>query len=503
MERLQKALALAGVASRRACEKLIEEGRVTVNGEVVSRLGATVTPDDRLAVDGKPVSRGRARHYVLLHKPVGVVTTASDPQGRSTVLDLISRTWDATVRDHSPLPRLFPVGRLDAETSGVLLLTDDGDLAFLLTHPSHGLEKEYRVLVEGRPSSRAVGVLRKGVLLDDVPTAPAVVELVPAEKPDPGALPGSGPPSTRLRMVIREGRNRQVRRMCLAVGHPVLELARVRLANLTLAGLSPGRWRLLTAHEVESLNELARRGNAAPTSKDSDPRPISRSRVNPSTITIDGPAAAGKSALGERLADKLKYLYFDTGVLYRAVAWLAVQRGVDPSDECALTRLARESNVAVSKPTVPDGRQYTVTVDGEDVTWKLRGIDVERIVSPVAAVPGVREALRQRQREIGLAGNIVMVGRDIGTVVLPEADLKIFLTASPEERARRRHREVIARGESTAYETILASIRERDRIDSQRTVAPLKPADDAVVIDTDRMSIEDELLLIERYLRQA
>lgn len=222
--------------------------------------------------------------------------------------------------------------------------------------------------------------------------------------------------------------------------------------------------------------------------------------MNPSTITIDGPAAAGKSALGERLAERLHYLYFDTGVLYRAVAWLALRRGIRASDEKRLARLAAEAEIDVSKPTVPDGRQYTVTVSGEDVTWLLRGIDVERIVSPVAAVPAVRQALRQRQREIGLAGRVVMVGRDIGTVVLPEADLKIYLTASPEERARRRYKEILARGDKADYRHLLSSILERDKIDSEREVAPLKPADDAVVIDTGAMTIDEEMALVERYL---
>jgi cytidylate kinase len=153
------------------------------------------------------------------------------------------------------------------------------------------------------------------------------------------------------------------------------------------------------------------------------------------TITIDGPAAAGKSALGERLAAKLGYLFFDTGVLYRAVSYLALTHNVDPANEEALTQLAEKADIVISRPTVKDGRQYTVLVEGHDVTWRLRQLDVERIVSPVAAVKGVRAALRQRQRSIGLAGHVVMVGRDIGTVVLPEAGLKIFLTASLEERA--------------------------------------------------------------------
>jgi cytidylate kinase len=218
-------------------------------------------------------------------------------------------------------------------------------------------------------------------------------------------------------------------------------------------------------------------------------------------ITIDGPAAAGKSVLGQRLAAKLGYLYFDTGVLYRAVAWLALRRGVKPSDAGGLTRLAQEADIGVSRPVSTDGRQYTVTVDGIDVTWEIRGADVEAIVSPVAATSGVRQALRQRQRQIGLAGKVVMVGRDIGTVVLPEADLKVYLTASPEERARRRFLELRARGAPADMAAVRASIDERDRIDSHRAVAPLKPADDALLIDSDGLSIDDELAIIERYLK--
>lgn len=214
------------------------------------------------------------------------------------------------------------------------------------------------------------------------------------------------------------------------------------------------------------------------------------------SITIDGPAAAGKSALGERLAEKLGYLFFDTGVLYRAVAFLALKHGVAAADETRLVQLAQEADIRVSRPTVTDGRQYTVLVDGEDVTWRLRQIDVERTVSPVAAVAGVRDALRHRQREIGLSGNIVMVGRDIGTVVLPEADLKIFLTASLEERARRRCQETLARGQAADYNQILESMRKRDEIDSQRAVAPLKPADDAVIINNDDLSIDEGVVRV-------
>jgi CMP/dCMP kinase len=222
----------------------------------------------------------------------------------------------------------------------------------------------------------------------------------------------------------------------------------------------------------------------------------------PLTITIDGPAAAGKSALGERLAGRLGYLFFDTGVLYRAVSYLALQHHVDPVDEAALTRLAVQADIDIVRPTVQDGRQYTVFVAGEDVTWKLRHIDVERIVSPVAAVKGVRDALRERQRRIGLAGHVVMVGRDIGTVVLPEAPIKVFLTASLEARARRRYDEIVARGDKADYEQILQAMRQRDEIDSRRAVAPLKAAPDAVIINTDNLTIDEEVALVQQIIAQ-
>lgn len=220
------------------------------------------------------------------------------------------------------------------------------------------------------------------------------------------------------------------------------------------------------------------------------------------TITIDGPAAAGKSALGERLADRLGYLFFDTGVLYRAIALLAIKHSVGPSDEARLTILAEQADIVISRPTVKDGRQYTVSVEGEDVTWRLRHLDVERIVSPVAAIAGVRTALRERQRAIGLAGRVVMVGRDIGTVVLPEAGLKVFLTASLEQRARRRYQEIVARGDSADYEQIMESMRRRDTIDSQRAVAPLKAAADAIIINNDELSIEEGVAQVEQLLQQ-
>lgn len=213
----------------------------------------------------------------------------------------------------------------------------------------------------------------------------------------------------------------------------------------------------------------------------------------PSIIAIDGPAASGKSTIGRRLAERLGYVYFDTGVMYRAVTWAALAGGIPIEDEAGVTALAERLIIDVILPTVEDGRQYTVLADGQDVTWQIRRPEVDRGVSPVSAYPGVRAALTAQQRRIGRRGEIVMVGRDIGTVVLPDADLKIYLDASVDERARRRYREILARGAEADYEAVLASMRRRDRIDSGRALAPLRVADDAIVIDTTPLSLDQVL----------
>ncbi|HTX00327.1 MAG TPA: pseudouridine synthase [Acidimicrobiales bacterium] len=226
-ERLQKVLARAGFGSRRACEELIEDRRVRVNGEL-AELGRRVDVEhDRVEVDGRPVGVLPGRVYYLLNKPAGVVTTASDPQGRRTVLDLLP-----------PEPRVFPVGRLDLDTEGLIVCTNDGELAQLLAHPSHGVEKEYLAVVEGDPGPQAIRRLREGVEIGDGLTAPARVSRRSAGV---------------LRIVIHEGRNRQVRRMCEAVGHPVRRLVRTRVGPLGDARLAPGAWRPLTLDEVRAL----------------------------------------------------------------------------------------------------------------------------------------------------------------------------------------------------------------------------------------------------------
>lgn len=229
-ERLQKVLARAGIGSRRVCENLIDDGLVTVNGEVAV-LGRRVDPEtDRIEVDGVPVAVRSGLVYYLLNKPVGVITTAADTHDRPTVVELVPAE-----------PRVFPVGRLDADTEGLLLLTNDGDLTHRLTHPSFGVEKEYWAQVRGEPPVRAVQRLRNGVELEDGRTAPAKVGVI-----SPGVL----------RITIHEGRNRQVRRMCEAVGHPVERLVRTRIGPITDRALKPGEWRPLTQDEVQQLQEV-------------------------------------------------------------------------------------------------------------------------------------------------------------------------------------------------------------------------------------------------------
>jgi 23S rRNA pseudouridine2605 synthase len=240
-ERLQRVLARAGLGSRRSCEALIAGGRVKVNGQV-ARLGARVNvARDRVELDGVPVTIDPTLVHYLLNKPAGVVTTAADPQGRPKVVDLVPAE-----------PRVFAVGRLDADSEGLLVLTNDGDFAHRLSHPSFGVEKEYLVELEGRPGPSAIRQLREGVTLEDGLTAPARVAMV-------------GPRA--IRIVVHEGRNRQVRRMCSAVGHPVKRLVRTRIGPVAIRGLEPGSWRPLTPVEVRALLEeagrSARRGRRA------------------------------------------------------------------------------------------------------------------------------------------------------------------------------------------------------------------------------------------------
>ncbi len=237
-ERLQKIISEAGVASRRKAEELIVGGRVTVNGKVVSELGTKVVRGrDTIAVDGKPLGIAR-KYYILLNKPKGVITSLHDPEGRKTVADYIS-----------DIPaRLYPIGRLDYATEGLLLLTNDGDLTNGLLHPSQEISKTYLAEVSGIPSEEKLDLLRAGIRLEDGQTAPARVRVLDRAEDNS---------HTQLEIIIHEGRNRQVRRMCEAIGHPVNKLKRVKFAFLTLVGVRRGTYRHLEREEVASLKELA------------------------------------------------------------------------------------------------------------------------------------------------------------------------------------------------------------------------------------------------------
>lgn len=221
----------------------------------------------------------------------------------------------------------------------------------------------------------------------------------------------------------------------------------------------------------------------------------------PQCIAIDGPAGSGKSTVGEQLARQLGYLYVDTGAMYRAVAWLALHKDIDINDGSALGQLAKQADIVISHPHITDGRQYTVTVNGRDVTWEIRDKHVTRAVSAVSAHPEVRKILIAQQREMARRGSVVMVGRDIGAIVLPDAELKIYLTASLAERARRRHAELVERlGADNpgvlSQEEIMRDIERRDDIDHDN----MKPAIDAIVVETDYLSVPQVLESISPYV---
>jgi cytidylate kinase len=218
-------------------------------------------------------------------------------------------------------------------------------------------------------------------------------------------------------------------------------------------------------------------------------------------IAIDGPAAAGKTTVARELADSLGILLFDTGSLYRSVTLRALRRDADLDDEKSVAKIARKAKIRLKPASVEDGRSADVLLDGEDVTWEIRQPDVDAVVSKVAAYPSVRESLLTVQRENADGNAVVMVGRDIGTVVTPDAGIKIYLDASVEERARRRYQDMRRQGESMDYATVLEELRERDFKDSTRTVAPLRAADDAVRIKTDGLDVEEIVGQIERLVR--
>ena len=507
--RLQRAIAEAGVASRRGAEALISAGRVRVDGRPAV-IGERVDVErQRVEVDGRHLARPQRFVYLAVSKPAGVTSTVRDRHARRTVLDLVPASLARDVR-------LYPVGRLDRDSEGLLVLTNDGALTERLLHPRYGVEREYAVALAMPLDDAQQDALRGGIeLLEGGATLVSLQSARPAETEalDRLVWPPPDPAMAWYRIVLGEGRKRQVRRMFGAVGATVQRLVRVRIGPLTLEDLAPGGVRALTSVEVAGLRAVAsgsagsERPAAAADREDGGRKqgPTAaeagakggRARLG-LVVALDGPGSSGKSTVGSAAADTLGYRFCDTGMLYRAVTWLSLERDVPAVDATRLAALVPEVELVPEA----DGRLSRVLVAGEDVTEKVASARVDRRVSEVAAQPAVRAALLPRQRHLAAGGGIVMAGRDIGTVVLPDADLKLFLDASAEERATRRAEQRGLAPDSPAAARILADLRRRDRIDATRAIAPLRQAPDAVVIPTDRNTVGQTIDAVVAAIRE-
>ncbi len=462
-ERLQKLLARAGAASRRGAEALIEAGRVTVDGRVAT-IGESADPaSQRIELDGVPLGAAQATVHYAIHKPRGFLSSARAERGHRSVVELVGP------HDGS---RLWPAGRLDLDSEGLMILTNDGAWANRVLHPRYGLEREYAVLLDAMPSDAELRTLLDGVELDDGPARLLAVE---RHAPPPETAPPSLPGGAWLRTRVGEGRKRELRRLFAAVGRRIERLVRTRLGPLTLDGLAEGAWRPLRSAEISAL--AGRRPRVA----------TPAARRSPLTVAIDGPSGSGKSTIGHVLAQRIGATFVDTGLMYRALTLAALERGIDPDDEAGLAGLARAVRIEVRKPRRDQAdRRETVLLDRRDVTDQARTPRIDRAVSRVSRHAAVRAAMLTVQRAAARRRDTVMVGRDIGTVVLPGATLKVFLTASAAVRAARRAAEM---GRPERGDRYLAEILERDAADTQRPVAPLRKASGALVLDTGELDI--------------
>lgn len=465
-ERLQKLLARSGLASRRGAEAFIAAGRVTVNGKV-AEIGQSADPAvDRIELDGTPLPAGEAPVHLAIYKPRGLLSSAHDERGRRSVLSLV----DASTAAH-----LWPAGRLDVESEGLMVLTNDGEWANRMLHPRYGMEREYAVLLDHVPIQAEVDTLLAGVELNDGPARLLSARLVgpPREvERDPGQR------GTWVRVRVGEGRKREVRRIFAAIGLPVRRLVRTRLGPIGLGGLRVGELRTLRADEVAAL--VGQRPAAPP------PRPR-RARPLRLSVAIDGPSGAGKSTVGYALAQRIGATFVDTGLMYRALTLAALDRNVDVDDPEALGGLAERVRIEVRKPRPNQRDRFeTVLLDSHDVTGEVRTPRIDHAVSAVSRHATVRDAMLDVQRAVSRRGDVVMVGRDIGTVVLPRATLKVYLTASTLVRAERRAAEM---GHPDDFDDYLKEIERRDEADSGRALAPLRKPDGALVLDTGELDV--------------
>lgn len=480
--RIHKALADAGVASRRKAEQFVIDGRVTVNGAPAG-VGQLVDPArDVMAVDGKVVASAARRLYLALAKPAGVTSTVSDRHAERTVIDMVPRELRARAQ------RLYPVGRLDKDSEGLILLTNDGDWAQRMLHPRHGMEREYAVGIDGPLDGRQREILERGVQFEE--GMARIAGLRPATSADVrivGQLVGRHASElTWYRVTLEQGLKRQIRRMFTAAGVPVRRLVRLRFGTVRMQHMRLGDVRELTAAEKQQLEALSG-GDAEP------------SKQKALIVSIDGPGGSGKSSVGMRAAGRLGYRFCDTGVLYRGLTWLAMERGANLDEPASLVPLVAEIHLE------PDsqGRYVRMVVDGAEVTDRLHTAAVDSEVSRVSQHAAVRAELLHKQRALAKAGRIIMAGRDIGTVVLPDADVKLYLNVSVEERARRRAVERGLAGDARAVAQIEDELRRRDGIDSSREVAPLRQPEGATVIETDGNSFEQTVDRVVAVVRAA
>jgi len=461
-ERIQKLLARSGVASRRGAEALIAAGRVTVNGRPAS-LGDSADPDaDHVELDGALLAAPSAAVHYAVHKPIGLLSSAHDERGRRSVVSLLAGADGG---------RLWPAGRLDVDSEGLMVLTNDGDWANRVLHPRYGAEREYALLVDPMPTRNDMDALLSGVELSDGPARLLAIQPAP---PPPEVERLADERGRWLRVRIGEGRKHEVRRLFAAGGYHVARLVRTRLGSLSLDGLREGEWRALRPAEVQALAGARPRVKGPPLDA-------------PLSVAIDGPSGSGKSTIGHALAQRIGANFVDTGLMYRALTLAALERDVDPDDGEALGRLAREVRIEVRRPRHEQTeRRETVLLDRRDVTAEARTPRVDRAVSSVSRHAPVRDAMLHVQRAVARRRDTVMVGRDIGTVVLPDATLKVFLTASAAVRAARRAGEM---GRPDRGDRYLAEIERRDAADIGREVAPLRKPPGALVLDTGELDV--------------
>lgn len=466
---------------------MVAAGRIGVNGSIAT-IGQVVDPGvDQLTVDGRRVGEQKEqRVYLAMAKPAGATSTVSDPHAGHTVVDLVP----AELRRGAS--RLYPVGRLDRDSEGLLLLTNDGPWAQRMLHPSHGIEREYAVGLDRPLDDEQWRGLEDGVKFEE--GMASIAHLAEATRADVRMLSTLiGSDATNLlwyRATLRQGMKRQLRRMFSVIRAPVRRLVRLRFGTIRLTDMAIGDVRPLTAGERRQLESLA---GPADTDRGAEPR-------GPALVaSIDGPGGSGKSTVGAGAAEKVGYRFCDTGVLYRGLTWLALERGANLDDPAGLVGLVEQLELA------PDERQRYVrlTLDDRDVTDVLHTPEVDREVSRVSRHADVRARLLPLQHALAAGGRIVMAGRDIGTVVLPDADLKIYLDVSVAERARRRATERGVADDPDAVAQIAEELRQRDGIDSTRKAAPLRIPDGATVINTEGNTLAETIDQVVASIRRG